>query len=249
MSRHDPNEPEKSNDVPAWVVSYTDMITLLLAFFVLMMAFASRQDPELFFVGQGSFRRAIAGWGLPNWLLGREFKSDFQHRKVKYSMEEDPEQTNRREPIDAEREEIRRMFSQLQQAIENMVADRQDVPVSLQATDIRFEPGSVALDAKAQAGVAKLAEELRRNLGNRKIQLYVVGLAADESDRQNQWVHSALRAEAVAKRLRKLLAGRIRRDDWEVLSWGDGPGGQWCRDNGIDPQTSSIVVSILESGV
>ncbi|GAH48610.1 unnamed protein product, partial [marine sediment metagenome] len=79
-------------EVPGWIVSFSDMITLLLAFFVLLQAFAHTQDPELFYLGQGSFRRAIAGLGMPNLFLGRRQGPEFYYRKHKHSTEEDIEQ-------------------------------------------------------------------------------------------------------------------------------------------------------------
>lgn len=33
---------------PAWLISFTDMITLLLSFFILLQAFSTTRDPELF---------------------------------------------------------------------------------------------------------------------------------------------------------------------------------------------------------
>ena len=36
---------DKGNSVPAWIVSFSDMVTLLLAFFVLLQSFAKVQDP------------------------------------------------------------------------------------------------------------------------------------------------------------------------------------------------------------
>ena len=38
---------EESNDgIPAWIVSFSDMVTLLLAFFVMLQAFAKPKQPE-----------------------------------------------------------------------------------------------------------------------------------------------------------------------------------------------------------
>jgi len=79
---------EEGRSVPAWVVSFSDMVTLLLAFFVLLQSFARVQDPEMFFVGQGSFKSAIAGMGLPSWLLGRQDKPQREHPKVEHPMDQ-----------------------------------------------------------------------------------------------------------------------------------------------------------------
>jgi chemotaxis protein MotB len=40
-------QEEEPEGTPAWIVSFADLITLLLAFFVLLQSFAKEQDPEL----------------------------------------------------------------------------------------------------------------------------------------------------------------------------------------------------------
>ncbi len=97
---------DTSTKVPVWIVSFSDMITLLLAFFVLLQAFAAEQDPELFNIGQGSFRRAIRGLGMPNWFLGKRQGPEFYYRKLKYSTEEDTERINLARVLDPDGEKI-----------------------------------------------------------------------------------------------------------------------------------------------
>ena len=51
--RSNRKKPQEEQDkVPAWIVSFSDMITLLLAFFVLLQSIALEQDPALFHMGQ-----------------------------------------------------------------------------------------------------------------------------------------------------------------------------------------------------
>ena len=65
------NKPaEEKQKVPAWIVSFSDMITLLLAFFVLLQSFAHMRDPELFEIGRGSFLSAGQS-GTIGWLRTR----------------------------------------------------------------------------------------------------------------------------------------------------------------------------------
>ena len=82
-------QEEEAEGAPAWIVSFADMITLLLAFFVLLQSFAQEQDPELFHQGQGSFRRSISGFGIPDLLLANlsfflvpRRKRDIQPKKI-----------------------------------------------------------------------------------------------------------------------------------------------------------------------
>jgi len=50
---------EGSPKVPAYIVTFSDMTTLLLTFFVMLLSLAKMQDPELFNKGLGYF---LAGW-------------------------------------------------------------------------------------------------------------------------------------------------------------------------------------------
>ena len=46
MARRKKKEQEKKEGAPAWMVTYSDMVTLLLTFFVMLVAMASFEDVQ-----------------------------------------------------------------------------------------------------------------------------------------------------------------------------------------------------------
>ena len=69
MSKQRQGPVEEKQKVPAYIVTFSDMVTLLLTFFVLLLTLAQVQDPELFNRGRDSFFESIRYCGLGN-LLG-----------------------------------------------------------------------------------------------------------------------------------------------------------------------------------
>ena len=239
---------EEGQKVPMWIVSFTDMITLLLAFFVLLQAFAKDRDPELFFIGQGSFRRAIAGLGIPGWLFGKREKAESLYRKKKYPTEPDESKLNRERVLDADDEEIRKSFANLKQALDLQSSDMAEATISVVPTPIRFGRGSAELDASGGAFVKTLAVSLSQSLRSGGIKVYVIGLAADETGRKQRWLLSADRARAVEEALRGALAEKLKSSRWEIDSWGAGAGGRWSAGLGLVPERSYIVIAVMGPG-
>ena len=64
--------------VPIWIISFADMITLLLSFFVMLQTMASRRDDKLFSIAQDSFRRSMAGFGIPDLVFGKQSVTEFK---------------------------------------------------------------------------------------------------------------------------------------------------------------------------
>ena len=75
------------NCAPAYLVTYSDMVTLLLTFFVLLMSLGDKRSPDLFRQGQESFRRAIAGTGMSRLMFNRNTGSQFNHPKITYKID------------------------------------------------------------------------------------------------------------------------------------------------------------------
>ena len=111
---------ELTPGVPLWILSFGDMITNLLACFVMLLAFTTT-DRAMFQAGQGAFKSSISNFGLPNWLLGRK-EPTYDFRSPRYPSQEQDEPSGLR-LIDPEEDKIREAFNQLLQQVDTASAD------------------------------------------------------------------------------------------------------------------------------
>ena len=228
---------------PGWIVSFTDMITLLLAFFVLLQVFAKEQDPDLFRLGQGSFRRSIAGLGIPNLLLGKPHLIEGPSAKKKHPTDEDPDKKNRKRVIDTEDARRRKAFDEIKKVFEIRTAEGMDV-TNVISTPIRFALGSTSLDGSARTYLSKLAESLVQDLSRKQTRIFVVGSATDERPGKRRWILSALRAQAVSGYLAGALSG-TRGGQWTLVPMGIGTGLRRDPNAGASAQQEYIGIAIM----
>ncbi len=109
---------EEGQKVPAYIVTFSDMTTLLLTFFVMLLGLASMIDPELFYKGRGSFMQSMRELGL-GMLFDRKRGPEFGSVKIKYFIET-PDKRFPGRTIHAKEEEIRRLFKEVQRSMETM---------------------------------------------------------------------------------------------------------------------------------
>lgn len=240
---------EGKQKVPAYIVTFSDMVTLLLTFFVLLLTLAQVQDPELFNRGRDSFWESIRLCGL-GALLGTDISVEFDSPTVKHLTTE-PE-TSPERTIDAYREQLRRIFERITASMTTMPSQIVGQSLDFSITDVRFKPGRADLNEEAQQFLSRYCMDLQQNLDAETSTLYVLGLAGDEATEAQQWMLSAERAEAVAKLMREKLAEGTpgqRADNpssWRVFWWGAGPGGKWAGQDRPDPRKSQILIAILK---
>ncbi len=246
---------EKGPKVPAYIVTFSDMVTLLLTFFVMLLSLASVQDPELVDIGRDSFMQSIRSLGL-GMLSGKRPRPDLGNVKTRYFISKPDESPDLR-TLDARAEELRRILEKLKQTTtivpSQIVAERTNFSVA----NVHFSPGRIDLNESARKFLRGFCLDLQQNVGRKPVELYVLGLASDGKSDKEKWLLSARRARIVADFLRGTLSaaggGQSRRSlaggqsKWSVNSWGAGPGGDWVgRDSPISKH-SQILIAVLRA--
>ncbi|MBW7990844.1 MAG: OmpA family protein [Planctomycetes bacterium] len=244
---------EEKPKVPAYIVTFSDMTTLLLTFFVMLLSLSTVQDDEMFYKGRESFSYAIKSLGL-GMLMGRKPKPDLGYLKVKYYINE-PNETFKGRSINTKEEKTRKIFNELNRSMKSMpsvmVANKTDFTV----TNIRFAQGDARLDGTAKQFLGGFCLQLKQNYGSRPVKLYVLGLANDQRAEKEQWILSAKRAKAAADYLRGILSSGSSSQiqgstiggwsNWSVYWWGAGPGGDWVRQDSPMSKQSQILIAVL----
>ena len=239
MSRNRQAAAEEAPKVPGYIVTFSDMVTLLLTFFVLLLTLAEVQDPELFNKGRDSFIESVRMLGL-GMLPGKKQRPDFGYVKNRYFISE-PQEALVVRTIDAKEEEVRRIFNKLTESAKAMPSAIAAKVVDFSVTEIHFAPGQARLDEQGRNFLTDFCQNLQSSPRTGRSKLYVLGLAPEQAPRKEQYVVSARRAHAVAD----VLASNLQ---WPVYSWGAGPGGAWAGADGSASDKTHILIAVLRGG-
>lgn len=240
MTRASKKMQDTSPKVPAYIVTFSDMVTLLLTFFVMLLSLTTVKDPEMFNMTRNAFIEHINTFGL-GMLMGKKMSPDLGKTKYVYYIT-NPDKNSDVRTIDGNEENIRRIFKKITQSMEAMpsqiVAQRTDFTV----TNISFPPGRALLNGSAEKYLTQFALNLQPDSGPKNIKLYVLGLAGDERTEKAQWILSARRAQVVADFLNDVLPSQLQ---CPVYSWGAGPGGHWVARDSSAYEKSKILIAVL----
>ena len=241
--------------VPSYIVTFSDMVTLLLTFFVMLQTLSSTQDPELFDKGRNAFLESMRYIGLGIFFDRGEIATLGNIKNKNYI--DNPDELTEKRTIDARAEEIRRILERLKQSTTFVPSRIVAKKANFSVTNVHFSPGRYDLDAPAKTFLMGFSRDLQQDTGKGAVDLYVLGLASDGKDEKDQWLISAKRAGTVADFLRSTLstygAEKTRlslaggKSRWSVYSWGAGPGGDWVgRDSPIS-RHSQILIAVLRA--
>ncbi|MCX5645674.1 MAG: OmpA family protein [Phycisphaerae bacterium] len=243
-----PPQEEKGECAPLWIISFADMISLLMAFFVMLLTMSTTQSGKLCNEGEGvfektlyGFRRSIDGFGMPGMFGTAEEAIQFDSSKVYYPISDG---TDRNVPrtIDASEENIRRDFRKLQQRTRTYEAQIRGRNPNFLVLPVTFAQGQSVLSESARGVLGRFLTNLKGFGSAEGLSLYVVGLAPDEPDLQQQWLLSAKRADAAAQFLQSgLPANALCR----VFSWGAAAGGDWVKKDSPLSRQSQIAIATL----
>ena len=253
---HRSKTEESGPKVPAYIVTFSDMVTLLLTFFVMLLSLASVQDPEIFGKGRDSFSWSIRNFGL-GILGGRKPRPDFGNIKIKYFIKS-PDSLFRGRSIHTREEKIRQVFNELCQSMKTMPSEVTSQKTDFSVTNIRFTQGGASLNGSSKQFLGGFCSHLQSAMADsRPVKLYVLGLADDQATEKEQWILSAKRARVVADYMRGILssesdfqAQRSTFGDWSKWSvywWGAGPGGDWVQQDSPISKQSQILIAVLRT--
>jgi len=223
--------------VPSYIVTFSDMITLLLTFFVMLLSLAHSQDLIRFKATQDSFSKRQREEGL-GMLVGKQVTPELGQIKPKYAVLDSDENPSPR-ILDTREENIRRKYQKLAPLMKALPSQLTASRPNFAATPVRFLPGQAVLDKSAATFLTQFASDLQHSGDLKNVKLYVLGLADEEKTEKEQWIVSSLRAQRVAEQLKN--AGL----KCPVYAWGAGSGGQWVGRDGQASKQSQILIAVL----
>jgi chemotaxis protein MotB len=246
---------EQGPKVPGYIVTFSDMVTLLLTFFVMLLTLADVQDPELYNKGRDAFIESIRYVGLGS-LFGRKDAPYLGDLKTKYFIP-DPDESADQRTLDAKAEELRRIFEKVKQSTTIVPSQIAAKRTSFSVTNVHFSPGRIDLNESARKFLTGFCRNLQQDTSPKPVELCVLCLASDAKSEKEQWLLSARRARAVADFLQETLSpapdpqSRLsdsgRRPKWNVYSWGAGPGGDWVGPDSPISKQSQILIAVLRA--
>lgn len=238
---------EKGCSAPAYLVTFSALVTLLMLFFVLLLTLATVQEEGILDKGRYAESRESFLWSIKTLGLGvftgKKMTPDFGETKIKYFISE-PDNDLTVRTINAKEEKTRRIFKKITRTMEakrsQIVAETNNFSV----TNISFSPGESQLNEPSKKFLTQFAANLQQDTGPGEVKLYVLGLARDEQTEKKQWILSARRAQIVADFLNRLLPSQFQ---CPVYSWGAGPGGLWVTRDSPVSRRSQILITVLRA--
>jgi len=150
-------EVVKIKGAPAYMVSFGDMMTLILCFFILLVSMSKERNYGLLAKGVGSFVISIKSFGLTGVLDDHDKQDVYDEVRRRFNLPPEPDPERRTEPEDASSFEMVRA-----EALEAL-KPRRELRMPTVAT---FEGTATVLTAPARAFLDAQADSLRPGPGS-----------------------------------------------------------------------------------
>lgn len=236
---------EANPAVPLWIITFSDMTTNLLTFFVLLLSMGHIRDDTLFDDSQ-----RVAMMFLESVKTGFGIQTmDFDQPKVKHTV--DQPEIPRGITKDAREEQRRRLFETLRRTMQTQPSQLKGDRVEFSVASVRFLPGQAVLDEGSEQWLSRFSLNVRQNLEPANNMLYVVGLPEHGVAESQAQMLAARRARVAADFLRQNLASPSGQNagaaGWRVFWWGAGPGASWAGQDTTLPGQPQILIAAIKT--
>lgn len=232
---------ESKQGAPEWIVTFSDMITLLLTFFVLLQSMAKVQvDKHKFETGQAALYRAFTSSGVAGLQSETQENEKFEHPKIEYAVEEGKDEPENR-AIDTNTEMLRRIVMDIEKMAKITPSPIDGVNKTITPTPIRFASEQTDLSSDTIGFLNSYCRQIESAMMEQST-LFVLGIAANEKTEKKQWLLSAKRAAAVAGYIQSQMPQDSKLN---IYSWGAGPGGDWVGTKGLVSAETEIMIATM----
>jgi len=241
-----PPKEEKGESAPLWIISFADMISLLMAFFVMLLAMANPKG-EITEDGQSvfdrsiiSFRESIGCYGLPG-LLGKKIDFGFKRQMEYYAIDSNENSMTDQRIIDAVEEQTKKVFKQLDDASSTSPSKIQGTPIIFTAAPIIFNQNGYELKEEDKDYLDQFCSDVQTASPSDKTTIIVIGAAGENTNFRDKWLVSTQRANAVAEYLKQYFSDSFV----NVVAWGTNSPSNWANKSSLSSNQVHILLSVL----
>jgi len=226
MGRRRKKEEEKAGGLPLWMATFSDLVTLLLTFFVLLVSMANFEDVQKVDAVLSSIRKALGVNGMDH-RVAQVFEEEAFTKETTQS------------------DTIRPMVAKLREAFSEHVSDH-FIEMTETQTEVRirldgrvfFRVGSAELHPAAYAVLADVGAAVVDEPVDIRIEGYADGVGSEEAN----WQLSTDRSVAVVMALRE--KGPVAGERLEAVGLGSWhPGSEIDRDADWDRRVEIVLRS------
>ncbi len=207
-----PEEESTVGEVPAYMVSFGDMITLLLTFFILLVAMADTQSAGLVGAGQGPLIRHMNAKGEPGIMKGHLIEHRRTHKRDAWWI---PDQDGDPDQLEVVREKLEKELVTKFKAHEAKVSYHQDRLAIRLPARIQFNVKGEPIIDEGVAEVLDMVAEIAWRYKKRFIRIN-----GDVADLDLPWMEWSESAKVCRLVYDNLLWRGISSDRMSIWGWG-----------------------------